>query len=283
MNKAHKTAWFHNKTFIITGGSSGIGLALSKKLAQEGAHVIAISHNPEEFPEALSQIEPNQTKIEFVKCDITIAADRDSLKKKIIDEKIPLTGIINNAGITTFGPFFETPVYAIERNLNVNFTGTIMFIREFFPLILENEEMEIKYLGFMSSTSAKAGMGMIGGYPGTKAGMEMFLRTLDMEDLEGVKILCVRAGPVNTNLYDNCVTAPNFDIHVLKGQGERLFLEPEKVASIFIKAIRRKRSGVYHASFGSRMLVALTGGKTFGRFITKGLIYMNERVKNKKN
>ncbi len=280
-SKNKKKPWFFGKTFIVTGGSSGIGLAISWHLAEEGAKIIAISHNPEEFPIARFHLDANKTEIEFKKCDITVAADRASLKKYIIDNDISLTGIINNAGITTFGPFFETPADAIERNLDVNFTGTILFIREIFPLILNNDNIETKYLCFTSSTSAKAGMGLIGGYPGTKAGMEMFLRTLGYEGLKGVKILAIRAGPVNTNLYNNCVTAPNFDIQVLKGRGKGMFLEPEKVASVLIKAIRKKRSGVIHASFSATLMVALTKGKRFGKFITKGLIYMNERNKKK--
>lgn len=278
--KNHVT-WFLGKTFIVTGGSSGIGLEISKQLAEEGANVIAISHDPNEFPIAQSQLEPNQTNIEFVKCDIAIAQDRESLKEKIIETKIPLTGLICNAGITTFGPFFETPADAIERNLEVNFIGTIMFIRELFPLILENQEIKTKYLGFMSSTSARAGMGLIGGYPGTKAGVEMFLRTLGYESLKGVKILVVRAGPVKTNLYENSVTAPGFDIKILSKNGEHVFLAPEKVASVFVRAIKRKKSGIKHASFSAWMMVALTRGKGFGKFITKGLVYMNERNKKK--
>ena len=101
-----------------------------------------------------------------------------------------------------------------------------MLIREIFPLVLNDDSIDTKYLGFTSSTSAKAGMGLIGGYPGTKAGMEMFLRTLDMEKLENVKILAIRAGPVNTNLFKNSVSAPGFDIQVMKNLGERSFLEP---------------------------------------------------------
>ncbi|MHA1112445.1 MAG: SDR family NAD(P)-dependent oxidoreductase [Promethearchaeota archaeon] len=281
MCKKNHVAWFSGKTFIVTGGSSGIGLAISQQLAEEGAKVIAISYDPEEFPVAQSQLDENQTNIEFVKCDIAIAQDRVSLKNKIMDSKVSIAGLINNAGITTFGPFFETPSEAIKRNLDVNFTGTVMFIRELFPLVLNNEEIETKYLGFMSSTSAKAPMGLIGGYPATKAGMEMILRTLGLELPKKVKILAVRAGPVKTNLYSNSVTAPGFDINVLAKNGERMFLEPEKVASVFVKAIRKKKSGVKHASFGARMMVAMMKGKGLGRLMTKGMIMLNERAKHK--
>lgn len=281
MGKENHVAWFSGKAFIVTGGSSGIGLAISKHLAEEGAKVIAISHDPNEFPIAKSQLEPNESNIQFIKCDITSAADREALKKLVTNMDISLTGLINNAGISTFGPFFETSPSALQKNIEVNFTGAILFTRAIFPLILDNADAETKYLGLMSSTSAKAPMGLIGTYPATKAGVEMLFRTLELELPTDVKILAVRAGPVKTNLYSNSKSASGFNIKTLEKYGERVFLEPEKVASVFVRAIRRKKSGIKYASFGSRMMVALTKGRGFGKIMTKGLTYLN-RVKNKK-
>jgi len=73
-----RTPWFDKKTFVVTGGSSGIGLAISQKLAQEGANVIAVSYNSQEFPIAKSMLDVDQQNIEFFKCDITNSDDREA-------------------------------------------------------------------------------------------------------------------------------------------------------------------------------------------------------------
>ena len=207
--------WFNKMSFIVTGGSSGIGLGICNLLAKNGAKVIAISYKEEEFISAKEVLGYLQDKVEFFRCDIIDSKDRQALTEYLRAHVGQLAGLINVAGVTTYGPFFDTPPQAINRMLNINFTGTILFIREIFPLILENSELKYKYLAYVSSTSGGAPFVYIGGYPGTKAGVEMFLRSLKLEMSKKVKVLMIRPGPVKTNLYNNAVIAPGYDISTL--------------------------------------------------------------------
>ncbi|MHA1672862.1 MAG: SDR family NAD(P)-dependent oxidoreductase [Promethearchaeota archaeon] len=147
--KQRKVPWFDQKTFVVTGGSSGIGLAISRQLAREGAKIIAVSFNPLEFPIAQEQLDHDQQSIDFLKCDITSAEDRKALKQTLLAHERSVAGVINAAGITTYGPFFETPVKALQKLADINFTGTMLFIREIFPLVLQDRPSETKYLGFI--------------------------------------------------------------------------------------------------------------------------------------
>jgi len=262
-------SWFKGMTFIVTGGSSGIGLAISKVLSKESAKVIAVSYNEEEFISARNELGDLQKNVEFFRCDITNNKDRQSLVEYLRAHTGQLAGLINVAGITTYGPFFKTPIQAISRMLNINFTGTILFIREVFPLILENPKSTNKYLGFVSSTSGGAPFVYIGGYPGTKAGVEMFLRSLKLEMPEDVKILMIRPGPVKTNLYNNAVIAPGSNISTLFKFEKRMFISPMDVATPFIQAIKKKKQGIFYPNFTTKLLVKLMSGRLLGKAISK--------------
>ncbi|MHA1191300.1 MAG: SDR family NAD(P)-dependent oxidoreductase [Promethearchaeota archaeon] len=266
-----KVNWFEGFTFLITGGSSGIGLAICKQLSRENAKVIAISYDEKEFISAKNDLGDLEKNVEFFKCDITDSYARHALIEKIKSKNEPLAGLINAAGITTYGPFFQTPTEAINKMLNINFTGTILFIKELFPLILENPYSSYKYLGFISSTSGGAPMAYIGGYPGTKAGVEMFLRSLKLELPEEVKILMIRPGPVRTNLYNNAVIAPGANISTLFKYEKYMFITPSQVATPFIKAIKKRKEGIIYPNFTTRILVKLMSGfkKQFSKMLVR--------------
>lgn len=272
--KHRKIPWFDKKTFVVTGGSSGIGLAISRQLSREGAKVIAVSFNPLEFPVAQAQLDQDQQSIDFFKCDITSSIDRDALKQYIMGKERSLAGVINAAGITTYGPFFQTPVKALQKLADVNFTGTMLFIREIFPLVLQDQPSETKYVGFISSTSGGSAMANLGGYPATKAGVEMFLRCLELECPKNVKILAIRPGPVKTNLYNNVPSAPDYNIQDLLESSTKMQVLPEKVASVFIKALRKKRGGIIYPNFGTRIMVKALGSKFIAKMMAKGMKYM---------
>jgi len=279
--KATRTPWFDGKTFVVTGGSSGIGFAISQQLAQEGAKVIAVSYNPKEFPIAQSKLDVDQQNIEFFRCDITNSEDREALKLFISNQERSLAGIINAAGITTYGPFFDTPVTALKKLYDINFSGTILFIRDIFPLVLKEQTTDIKYLGFISSTSGATPMAHFGGYPATKVGVEMFLRCLELESPKNVKMLAIRPGPVKTNLYSDVESVPDYNIKMLIDSSGKMQLLPENVASVFVRAIRKKKRGIIYPNFGTKIMVLLLKRKFIAKLLMKGMDYMKTKIKSR--
>ncbi|QEE14466.1 SDR family NAD(P)-dependent oxidoreductase [Promethearchaeum syntrophicum] len=279
--KTMKIPWFDKQTFVVTGGSSGIGFAISQKLAQEGAKVIAVSYNPTEFSIAQSKLDADQQNIEFFKCDITNSEDRESLKQFISSRERSLAGIINAAGITTYGPFLKTPISALKKLYDINFTGTILFTRDILPLVLNDQTTDLKYLGFISSTSGIAAMPYFGGYPATKAGVEMFLRCMELEYPKNVKILSIRPGPVRTNLYNNVTTAPDYNIKRLLDSRFQLKVLPEVVASAFVRAIKKKKHGIIYPKFGTKISARFMKRKMIAKLMMKGMEYMNTMDKSR--
>ncbi|NHI92460.1 MAG: SDR family NAD(P)-dependent oxidoreductase [Candidatus Lokiarchaeota archaeon] len=276
-----KNPWFTDKYFIITGGSSGIGLALSKEFLLNGARVIIVSYDPNEFEAARTELEtlPDiEEKIEFYKCDITKAEDRMALKEELLKRNFDIAGLVNNAGITTYGPFFETPSKDIERLMQINFVGSIMFTKDLFPLCLTQEcleEGQLKYIVFMSSTSGIVPFPFIGGYSGTKRGVEFFLESLSHELPKNVKILRMRPGTVYTNLYKNALQADCADINDLLQTTEnmKVNITADKVAKPLVKAIIKKKSGRMYPNLTTRLFYGMLAmpflGKRMMKYATK--------------
>ena len=276
-----KKPWFTDKYFIITGGSSGIGLEVSKELLLNGAKLIISSYDSKEFDDARIVLEaiPNSNgKFEFYKCDITNAEDRIALREELEKKDYDIAGIINNAGITTYGPFFKTPSKHIQSLVNTNFVGSIMFTRDLFPLCLTQACLnngELKYIIFMSSTSAIVPFPFIGGYSGTKRGVEFFLESLSHELPKNVKILRMRPGNVYTNLYKNALQADCADINDLLETTEnmKVNITPDKVAKPLVKAIIKKKSGHMYPNLKTKLFFGLLAmpflGKRMMKYATK--------------
>ncbi len=276
--------WFQNKSFLITGGSSGIGLAISKELLQKGAKVIIISHNPKEFDDARKACEqvPNSSgRFTFYKCDITNLDDITALKGQLESEHDDIVGLINNAGITTYGPFLKTPTSQINRLMQINFVGTILVTHEIFPLVLLKElgKNDIRYLIYTSSIAGSVSFPYVGGYPGTKAGVEMFLRAFEFELPKNVKILVMRPGPVRTAIYDNAKTAPGADVQHLVNVFEKTsFIIPEDVASVLVDNICKKKRGLIYPSFSARLMFSLMSMPLFGKYVIR---YLSQGLRKK--
>ncbi|MFW9777887.1 MAG: SDR family NAD(P)-dependent oxidoreductase [Candidatus Heimdallarchaeota archaeon] len=273
-------AWFAGKTFLITGGSSGIGLALSKRLASHGAHLVIVSHDPSEFVLARKNLRTYDHQINYQDCDITDAASREILKTSLEAKITDFAGLINCAGVITFGPFFSIPSGVLEHVVRVNLLGTLLMIREIFPTILDNSR-GIVYLAFISSTSAILPIPFFGSYPGSKAGLEVLLRSLRQELPSKVKTLVIRPGQVDTALYSKAQTAPGSKVIPLIQNIKWNLLQPDRVAQTMAAAIIAKKSGFMYPNWATHIQTAIMGLPGVGRLAQRASRkYMSQWIVN---
>lgn len=157
-----------NKVFI-TGGGSGIGLAVAEAFLAEGNHVVISGRNPEKLDAAKRA----HTELVTVRADITDEADVRRVAEEFADTNI----LINNAGIGRIRDFRsgEGSLAGLDQEIATNLTGTIRITGLFLPHLLEQPEAAIVSI---SSVLAIAPLPALPVYSATKAAVRSFSTAL---------------------------------------------------------------------------------------------------------
>src|ERR1700741_955459 len=111
----------NSSTALITGGTSGIGRATAKKLAQLGIHVIVVGRNPERGEKTVAEIRAAGGKANFISSDLRDASSvREVARRAIQLGNGHIDILINNAGIYPFGPTHEMTEEMFKRVYSLN-------------------------------------------------------------------------------------------------------------------------------------------------------------------
>jgi len=155
----------HYNLALITGGSSGIGLALAKQLAHEGVNVCLLARDKEKLSQAKLEIEKTTDNhlnqfIDTISCDVT---DYDELAAVLGDwitrHEVPDL-VINSAGITYPGYFQDLDVEIFHRLMEVNYFGTLHVLKYLIPKMISQGK------GTVVNISSQAGFVGVYGYSG---------------------------------------------------------------------------------------------------------------------
>ncbi len=185
-------------TVLVTGASSGIGLATAKLLSQRGFRVVAGLRNAS-HPAARQALE--NRGIEIVQLDATCAADITALaaQLEIALEDRGLAGLINNAGIALAGPLEQTPIGALNRLFEVNLVGTVAVTQAMLPL-LRRARGRILNVGSVTGMVARP---FLGAYGASKAALENLTDAWRLElRPSGVETTLVAVGRVDTPIWE---------------------------------------------------------------------------------
>ena len=190
------------KTVVITGASTGIGLATAEHLADRGWQVFAGIRSRDDaarLREISSQIEPVQ--LDVTKTD-QIAGVLEQVERAL--DGRTLTGLVNNAGIAQMGPITIQPMAEIERHFQVNVLGTIRVTQAFAPLLGQDRERAGKPGRIINVTSVGGEIAspFLGAYTATKHALESFTDTLRRElAMFGIDAIAVGPGAVKTPIW----------------------------------------------------------------------------------
>jgi short-subunit dehydrogenase len=228
----------NGKVVLITGASSGIGLALAKVYFAEGYRLSLVARSFDKLHEIRKELNPDADRICIVCADVSIEADC----KRAIDETIRHFGdlhlLINNAGFTMRALFGEVDLAVMHRIMDVNFWGAVHCTHYAMPLLLKNKGSVVG----ISSVAGYKGLPTRSGYSASKFALEGFLETLRIENLKtGLHVLIARPGFTATNIRNTMVDAQG------KAQGvshkdEAESLSPEKVAIGIFNAVKNRKA-----------------------------------------
>ncbi len=233
---------------LITGGSTGIGLALAKRFLKEENRVIIIGRDMEKL-QKVKELHPSV---------ITEAADisKDNDRQLLVDKYGDIDILINNAGIQYNYEFSEEKNASsyIEKELNTNLVAPILLIELFLPSLLQKEEAAIvnvsSGLGLVPKESAPV-------YCASKAGVHIFSKALRYQ-LEHTKI----------KLFE--IIPPLVDTEMTSGRGHGK-ITPEQLAKEFWEDFKKDK---YEMPIGKVKLLQVINRiapKIADRIMRKGL------------
>src|ERR1700760_2922652 len=191
----------NNSTALVTGGTSGIGLATAKKLAQLGIHVLVVGRNAERGKKAVDEIHSGGGKADFISSDLSDAASAREVAKRAIelgDGHVDI--LINNAGIYPFGPTHEMTEEQFDRVFSTNVKVPYFLVATLAPLMAERGKGAIVNLSTMVADYGAPGMSL---YGSSKASINLLTKTWAAEyGPKGVRINAVSPGPTRTEGTD---------------------------------------------------------------------------------
>jgi len=182
------------KIALVTGGTSGIGLATARRFVAEGAHVFITGRQQKELDAAAREIERNVTPVQG---DISKLADLDRLFATIREQKTHLDILFANAGLGEFLPLGQITEAHFDKTFGINVKGTLFTVQKALPLMPDGSSIVIN--GSMVSIK---GMAAFSVYAASKAALRSFARTwsVDLKDRK-IRINVVSPGTVITPGY----------------------------------------------------------------------------------
>lgn len=179
------------KTALVTGGSSGIGLATAKRFAAEGAHVFITGRSQRTLDEAVAAIGDEATGI---RSDVSNLDDLDSVVDAISSRGRGLDVVFANAGGGELAALADVTVEQFTNTFNINVGGIVFTVQKVLPLL--NSGASIVLTGSTAASGGNPGMSV---YAASKAAIRSLGRTWAAELADkGLRVNTVIPGPVET-------------------------------------------------------------------------------------
>ncbi|MEU4098635.1 SDR family oxidoreductase [Streptomyces sp. NPDC026673] len=179
------------KTAIVTGGTSGIGLATAQRFAAEGAHVFVTGRRKDALDAAVATIGPRATG---VRSDVSDLADLDRLYATVAQHGRRVDVLFANAGGGGFATLEQVTEQHFDETFGNNVKGMLFTVQKALPLL--NDGASVILTG---STAGSVGSEAFGVYGASKAAVRSFARTWANE-LKGraIRVNSISPGPIDT-------------------------------------------------------------------------------------
>lgn len=180
---------FKGKTAVITGGTTGLGLATAKLFIAEGARVIVTGRNPVTIAAAQAELGENAI---VVASDATSLPDMDALAKIVKATFGSLDVLFVNAGYGHFMPFEQVTEAVYDEMLNLNAKGPYFIVQKLVPLMPEGSSVV-----FTTSIANVKAVPTLSVYGAAKAALRSMTRSIAAELLpRGIRVNAVTPGPI---------------------------------------------------------------------------------------
>jgi 2-hydroxycyclohexanecarboxyl-CoA dehydrogenase len=252
-------AWSEPRTAIVTGGGSGIGLAVSKRLATEGASVAVFDRDGDSAAAAAAAIEDAGGAAIGLTVDVSERPRIEEAVDEVRSRFGAATILVNNAGISPFERFLDITAESLNRVLAVNLTGTFDCCQAVVPDMIAARWGRIVNI---ASSSAQTGNALQTHYAASKAGVIGFTRSLARElGPKGITVNAIPPSFVDTPALRGAESAgylgPGVE-QLEQTMPVRRVGQPEDIAGACAYLVRDEASYVTGQVFG------VNGGRVIG-------------------
>ncbi|WP_169986490.1 SDR family NAD(P)-dependent oxidoreductase [Microbispora sp. H10836] len=190
---------FTDTVVLVTGAGSGVGRAVARGFAREGAIVVVASRSPEALEQTVKLIETEGGRAVALAADVTDSAGVARLVQEILTRFGRLDVAVNNAGVFAGGTVADMPEDDWARVMHVNATGTFLAMKH------EIAAMRAQGYGVIVNIASNIGAHKrvpgLGAYAASKAAVSALTRTAALENIgAGVRINAVSPGPLDTEM-----------------------------------------------------------------------------------
>jgi NAD(P)-dependent dehydrogenase (short-subunit alcohol dehydrogenase family) len=182
------------KVAVITGGNSGIGLAIAQRFATEGAYIFITGRRQSELDAAVKQIGKNNNNVTGVQGDVSNLADLDRLYATLKEQKGHIDILFANAGVGELVPLGAITEAHFDKTFRINVKGLLFTVQKALPLIQDGGSIILN-----ASINASKGFETSSVYSATKAAIRSFARTWTVElKHRKIRVNAISPGPIDT-------------------------------------------------------------------------------------
>jgi len=184
-----------NKVAVVTGGNSGIGLAIAKRFAQEGAKVAITGRNPKTLDLAVAEIGNNSLGIQG---DVSNLSDLTRIYQTVADRFGKVDILVVNAGVYVIAPLADFTEEQFDQVSDINFKGAFFSVQKALSVLNDGASVVL-----VSSTVNGKGVPNHAAYSATKAAVRSLARSFSMELLDRkIRVNALTPGPVDTPVFE---------------------------------------------------------------------------------
>ena len=250
--------FYKDKVIIVTGASSGIGLASAQKFASLGAKVVLAARSLDKLEKIASDLNQrfaahnSQLIAHCIKTDVTKEEDCKNLIDQTVRHFGKIDVLVNNAGISMRAVFKDLDLTVMKSLMDTNFWGTVYCTKYALPYLLKSKGRVVGVI----STAGYVGLPARTGYSASKFAVRGFLETLRIEHLyDGLHVMIFAPGFTTSNIRNVALTADGSPQGETPRNEERM-MSAERVARIMARGIVKKKTHMVLTPLGKATLIA---------------------------
>jgi len=271
---------FENKTALVTGASSGIGLALAHELSERGAHVILTARSGDKIEAEAEKIRSSGRNAKAFPADLSLPGSAANLYAEIVGSQLHVDLLINNAGYGRWGEFCEFDSEDYAQMIQLNITSLTDLCRLAIPDMVTRGEGGVINIG---STASFLPVPFASVYSASKAYVLLFSEAIRYEyESKGIKVMTLCPGATATDFSRVASEKSSAELHEINRQlaeSGKAGMTSEAVAveglDAFVEGEIYKITGKENRKFAllprllSRARVLKMAGDTFRKRVAK--------------